>query len=44
MSKIGAVVLDAQEGCDDLEDNPDYPTGESCTESCENQEAEELPF
>ena len=44
MSKIGAVVFDAQEGCDDPEDNPDYQTGESCAESCENQKIEELPF
>lgn len=44
MSKIGAVVFDHQEGCDDLEDNPDYPAGESCTKPCKNQEIEELPF
>jgi len=44
MSKIGAVVLDAQEGCDDLEDNPDYPTGEFGNQSCEKQDGEEIPF
>ena len=44
MSKIDAFVLDAQEGCHDLSENPDYPTDESCAESCEKQETEELPF
>lgn len=44
MSKIGAVALDAQEGCDDLEDNPDYPTDESGSRPCEKQDSEQLPF